>query len=473
MAAPVLMTVRPLHVNQQSMLAGFEGFLAQSGPWSLVAVFIVIGLESSAFLGVVFPGESVAVIAGAMAADGFFSPWTAFATVACAAIAGDLTGYTVGRYRGQAVLARWAFARRQYEKHRKRLEHLFEYWGLATVFVGRFVAVGRAFVPFAAGLSGMRPRRFIPTAMVAGLVWASFAVGLGYMLGANWRLVERWLKSLSAGIIVLAILTGLMAGLGRSIARHETQIVAAWNRHLTGRYGFDLTGFVNFVRARFSPRGYLGLHLTVGLIALAALASLLGGIVDVISDQNSSGGIDRTVALFVAAARTSRLDSAVSAVATLANPIWLAFIVVVGAITYARRRDASLVIVAIPFLGGAYALAYGLQEILANRAAHQPQLLLVNGFAGFPSAALTAATAAYGMVCYMLVAGTGSWRLQTLSVVGAVYIVALIGLAGIYSGLALSAIVGGFALGGCWLVICVTGSRTYNRLRSAGVQVDR
>ena len=160
MAAPVLMTVRPLHVNQQSMLAGFEGFLAQSGPWSLVAVFIVIGLESSAFLGVVFPGESVAVIAGAMAADGFFSPWTAFATVACAAIAGDLTGYTVGRYRGQAVLARWAFARRQYEKHRKRLEHLFEYWGLATVFVGRFVAVGRAFVPFAAGLSGMRPRRF-------------------------------------------------------------------------------------------------------------------------------------------------------------------------------------------------------------------------------------------------------------------------------------------------------------------------
>ena len=309
--------------------------------------------------------------------------------------------------------------------------------------------------------------------MVAGLVWASVAVGLGYMLGANWRVVEKWLKSVSAGIIVLAILTGLMAGLGRSIARHETRIVAAWRRHLTGRYGFDLTPFVNFVRARFSPRGYLGLHLTVGLIALAALASLFGGIVDVISAQNSLGGMDRTVVLLVAAERTTGLDSAVSAIATLANPLWLASIVAVGAIIYARRRDVSLAIVAIPFLGGSYALAFGLQVIFANRAAHQAQLPLVNGFAGFPSAALTAATAAYGMVCYMLVAGTGSWRLQTLSVVGALYVVALIGLAGIYLGMALSAIAGGFALGGCWLVICVTGSRTYNRLRRAGVQVDR
>ena len=95
------------------------------------------------------------MIAGAMAADGFFSPWTAFAVVAVAAMLGDLTGFTLGHTKGQAVLARWAFARRQYEKHRERLEYYFEHFGGATVFVGRFVAVGRAFVPFAAGLSGM------------------------------------------------------------------------------------------------------------------------------------------------------------------------------------------------------------------------------------------------------------------------------------------------------------------------------
>lgn len=471
MAAPVLMTVRPLRVNHKSMLAAVEGFLAESGPWALVGIFVVVALESSAFLGLVLPGETIAVITGAMAADNFFSPWTAFATVAGAAIVGDLTGYTLGRYRGRAVLARWAFARRQYEKHRERLEHYFDYWGSATVFVGRFVAVGRAFVPFAAGLSGMRARKFIPTAMVADLLWASVTVGLGYTLGSNWTLVEKWLKSLSAGIVVVAILTGLMAGLWRSIAQHQTRIVAAWHRHLTGRYGFNLTPFVDFVRARFSPRGYLGLHLTVGLIAVAALAWLFGAIVDTISEQNSMGGLDRTVALFVAVERTFRLDSAVSAIATLASPLWLAFVVGVGAIVYARRHEPSLSIAALAYLGGAYALAYGLQVMFAKHAARQPELVLVNGFAGFPSAALTASTAAYGMVSYTLAAATRSWRLQTLSVVGALYIVALIGLAGIYSGLALSAIIGGFALGGCWLAICVTGSRIYNRLRGAGIEV--
>ena len=452
------------------MIAAIESFLGQAGPWSLVVVFVAIVLESSAGLGLIFPGEMMAVIAGAMAADAFFSPWTAFAAVAIAAMTGDIAGYTLGQKKGRAVLKRWAFARRQYEAHRKRLEYYFEHFGAATVFVGRFVAVGRAFVPFTAGLSGMRLRKFAPIAMLAGLVWAAVAVGLGYTLGSNWRLVEKWLKSLSAGLIVLAILTALMAGTWRSVSRRQTQIVAAWKRHLTGRYGFDLTPFVDFVRTRFSPRSYLGLHLTVGLIAVTALAWLFGGIVDAISDQGPLGGLDRTVALFVAAQRTPRLDSAVSMIATLANPLWLVFVVGVGAISYARRREASLSIAALLFLAGAYVLAFGLQAMFAKHAANQSELVLVNGFAGFPSAALTASTAGYGMLCYLLAAETDSWRLQTLSVAGALYIIALIGFAGIYSGLALSAIVGGFALGGCWLAICVTGSRTYNRLRSANIK---
>jgi undecaprenyl-diphosphatase len=161
----------------------------------------------------------------------------------------------------------------------------------------------------------------------------------------------------------------------------------------------------------------------------------------------------------------------VSVIAMLANPIWLAVVVGVGAISYARRREASLSIAALIFLAGSYVLAYGLQAMFAKHAANQSELELVNGFAGFPSAALTASTAAYGMLAYLLAAETQSWRLQTLSVAGALYIIALIGFAGIYSGLALSAIIGGFALGGCWLAICVTGSRTYNRLRSAGLKV--
>ncbi len=47
----------------------------------------------------------------------------------------------------------------------------------------------------------------------------------------------------------------------------------------------------------------------------------------------------------------------------------------------------------------------------------------------------------------------------------ALYLILLVGLAALYAGRPLSTIVGGFALGGCWLAICLTGPITYDRLR--------
>jgi len=74
------------------MIATLEALLAHVGIWALVAIFLVIMLESSAFIGLLFPGEMAALIAGALSATGAFSPSLAFASVAGAAIVGDLGG---------------------------------------------------------------------------------------------------------------------------------------------------------------------------------------------------------------------------------------------------------------------------------------------------------------------------------------------------------------------------------------------
>src|SRR5712691_2878458 len=78
------------------MIAALQGFLSSAGGWALVPIFLVVTLESSAFLGLLFPGEMVALIAGALAATQTFSPWSAFATVASAAVLGDIAGYALG-----------------------------------------------------------------------------------------------------------------------------------------------------------------------------------------------------------------------------------------------------------------------------------------------------------------------------------------------------------------------------------------
>src|SRR5216684_8639102 len=102
------------------MIANIQHLLSSAGAWALVPIFLVVTLESSAFLGLLFPGEMVGLIAGALTATQTFSPWSAFATVGSAAVLGDIAGYALGRYWGQAVLARWSFARRQYDQHRRR-----------------------------------------------------------------------------------------------------------------------------------------------------------------------------------------------------------------------------------------------------------------------------------------------------------------------------------------------------------------
>ncbi len=448
------------------MIATLETSLAHAGIWALVAIFLVIMLESSAFLGLLFPGEMAALIAGALSASGAFSPSLAFASVASAAIAGDIGGYALGRYRGQAVLTRWSFAHRQYERHRQRLEFYFERWGSATVLAARFVAVGRAFAPFAAGLSEMPARRFMPMAIISGLLWGGALVALGFLLGSKWQIVETWTRSLGAGMLIFFALTVAMAALWRWTVARQDQLAAAWRRRAQ-RYGIDLDPFVEFVRARVSPTGYLGLHFTAGLLAIGAMAWLFGGVAQDIFAQDPLVAIDQRVVLCIAQHHTSALDSVASAIAFLSNSWWMLVLLAVAAIGAALAGNLTLSITAAPVLGGAYGLALGLQSLFATFSPHVPQPELVHGFTGFPSVTVTAATAAYGMAGYSFAAHTQSWRLQTLSAVATLYVILLIGLGALYAGELLSAAIGGFALGGCWLAICLTGALTFDRLRSS------
>lgn len=443
--------------------AAIDGILHHAGPWALALIFVVVMMESSAFLGLLFPGEVAALIAGAMAAAGVFGALPAFGTVAGAAIAGDLGGYALGRYGGEALLARWAFARRQYEAHRRRLERYFDQWGNATVLAGRFVAIGRAFVPFAAGLSAMPARRFVPMAVVAGIVWGGALVAVGYLLGADWRTMEVWLRSLGGGVFAILGLTVAMILLWRWAVKRQETITATWER-FARRHGVDLSPFIRFVGERFSPTGYLGLHFTLGLIAVAATAWLFGGVVQDIFAQDPLVYVDRSVALAIARHRTPDLDAVMIGPRIFANAWCLAGIAAAVMAASAKARDFSLATTTAIALGGAYALAYGLRELFSYMAPRVSPAYFVHGFKGFPEIAMTAATAAYGTAGFAAARHLRQWRRRTLGVLAAAYMALLAGFGALYDGRSLSSIIAGFALGGCWLAICLIGNLTYDRL---------
>lgn len=115
-------------------------------------------------------------------------------------------GYELGRRFGVPLLARWRFHRNALE----RATRVFREHGGTAVFFGRFVGFLRAFAPFVAGVSGMPYGRFLVRNVSGAVLWAITCTALGYVAGANWQEISRWMSWIGAAFAVtLAVILAL------------------------------------------------------------------------------------------------------------------------------------------------------------------------------------------------------------------------------------------------------------------------
>jgi membrane-associated protein len=173
------------------------GFVESIGVWAYVLVFVLTMGETSVFIGLVLPGETLVLIAAAIAGAGHLDVIGLGTVVITGSIVGDSVGYWVGRWsvhsrtaeRMRRRTARWRLARRLRDLSvlrtgRQRAHDFLLRHGGAAVFTGRFVGFVRSFLPFAAGAAGMPYRRFLPSTVAAALIWGTGSVLVGYFLGA-------------------------------------------------------------------------------------------------------------------------------------------------------------------------------------------------------------------------------------------------------------------------------------------------
>ena len=168
----------------------------------LVACGIVYTETATLVIGLVMPSEAVLVAAGVAAAIGPTDVgWLAVA--ACvAAVAGDTTGYWLGRSSGHRVkesrlgrrigAARWAQAEAQVRG------------GMIAVITGRWIGFVRTVVPPVAGITRMGFRRFWIADVIGATSWAIAVVLLGYFAGA----------ALGATILMYAAVAAGAVGIG-------------------------------------------------------------------------------------------------------------------------------------------------------------------------------------------------------------------------------------------------------------------
>jgi membrane protein DedA with SNARE-associated domain len=162
-----------------------EGLGDGLGPWAYVLVGGLAFLETSAFVGLIAPGELAVVLGGVLAGRGRMELPLLAAVVWAAAVAGDVCGYLLGRGLGRPFLVRHGARLGATSARLEQVDRFFARHGAKAIVIGRFVGIVRAMGPFTAGASGMRPGRFLAADVVGAGLWAGTFTGLGYAFAGS------------------------------------------------------------------------------------------------------------------------------------------------------------------------------------------------------------------------------------------------------------------------------------------------
>jgi membrane protein DedA with SNARE-associated domain len=168
-----------------------EHVIGSIGVWAYVLVFLLSAGETAAFVGLLLPGETLVIIAGALAGRGRLDAVPLTVAVVVGGALGDSLGFAIGRWYRSRPGAQRLLGRLQSGSRGGQARELLGRRGGAAVFVGRFIGVVRSFVPLAAGLTDLPYRRFLPYSAAASVIWGTGSVLLGYFFGPQAEKVMR------------------------------------------------------------------------------------------------------------------------------------------------------------------------------------------------------------------------------------------------------------------------------------------
>ncbi len=175
------------------------------GPWSYALVGGLAFLETSAFIGLIAPGELAVVLGGVLAGRGQMELPLLIAVVWAAAVAGDVCGFLLGRGLGRPFLVRHGARLGATPARLDQVDRFFARHGAKAIVIGRFAGIVRAMGPFTAGASGMRPGRFVAADVLGAGLWAGTFSGLGYLFaGSAGALLDVLHRAQLAAAIALA-----------------------------------------------------------------------------------------------------------------------------------------------------------------------------------------------------------------------------------------------------------------------------
>ncbi len=169
-------------------------------------VFLGLLLENSAFIGLVWPGETVLLAASFFAARGDLNIILVIIYGIFGALIGNNIGYFLGLKGGRPFIVKFGHRFFISEAKIKAAEEYFNSHGGKTVFIGRFATGIRVFVSLLAGASRMNYGKFFIYTLLAVVIWTVGIGVAGYLFGQNWEQLLKVIERIGWGTLALIII---------------------------------------------------------------------------------------------------------------------------------------------------------------------------------------------------------------------------------------------------------------------------
>lgn len=195
-----------------------QTFVQNYGAWVYALLFLIIFTETGVVVMPFLPGDSLLFVVGALCGVGLMSLPLAMVLLVIAAVLGDQTNYTIGRYFGPKVF-QWENSRLFNRNAFNQAHAFYEKFGGITIILARFMPFIRTFAPFVAGVAEMTRVKFTAYNVIGALIWVVGLTTAGYLFG-NLPWVQ---ENLSIIIWALIIVPGLIAVFGAWKASREAK----------------------------------------------------------------------------------------------------------------------------------------------------------------------------------------------------------------------------------------------------------
>ena len=224
---------------------------------------------------------------------------------------------------------------------------------------------------------------------------------------------------------------------------------------------------LGFIKARFSPEGYLGLHLTIGLLVVLLAGWWFGEIVEDVSRDAATRLLDERVIAWFQERATPGLTRLARIVTALGSVVFLTAASLITALGLLKRGYVYRFLAVVVTSAGGCLLNILLKHFFQRQRPVLENPLVTLSSYGFPSGHTMGATLFFGLLALLIAhSSRWAWRHRIFAFCGAAMLIALVGISRIYLGAHyLTDVLGAIALGLAWLAFCWTGIEAVRRWR--------